>query len=109
MRMSDWSSDVCSSDLPQRRIVVVADPHADDEVAGIADEQRIAIVLAGARLAEIGDAEHRRAAGATVDRCTQHLFHIVVLARPEAVGAGNETGEPALLRRLEGETGRAHV
>src|SRR3546814_11965897 len=114
MRISDWSSDVCSSDLlgheiapdarrqaaarnaAQRAVVVVADPHADDEAAGIADEQRVAIVLTGPCLAEIGDAEHRRAAGAVVYRRAQHPFHIAMPPRAAAGGARKDAAAPPL-------------
>lgn len=49
----DARGQTSARDALQRAIVVVADPHADNEPVGIADEQRVAIVLAGAGLAEI--------------------------------------------------------
>src|SRR5690606_13318700 len=55
-------------DPGKRGVVVVADPYADDESAGVSHEQRVAIVLRGAGLAVVRRAEHRRPAGAAVDR-----------------------------------------
>ncbi|KKL63596.1 hypothetical protein LCGC14_2173480, partial [marine sediment metagenome] len=50
----------------ERRIVVIADPHPDHQIIGIAHEQRVAIVLRGAGLAEIRSGQHRRAARALI-------------------------------------------
>src|SRR3546814_13171224 len=134
MRISDWSSDVCSSDLrtrgigapgsrrrrplarclhhevapdarghaaaryaAKRAIVGVADPYPDDEAAGIADEQRGAIVLRRAGLAVIGLRQPRRAAGAASDRGAQPLLDILMHARTVTrrdPAAGFETKRP---------------
>src|SRR3546814_2050501 len=72
MRISDWSSDVCSSDLPRRRrhgghLVEQLDLHplpadgADDRLAGGAADAAIedagaGVVVAGTRLARRGRA-----------------------------------------------------
>src|SRR3546814_7714016 len=86
MRISDWSSDVCSSDLAdQRREVGVAadDDEAVDvrlgiaEVEGIDDEADVGRVLAG--LAQVRD----------LDELEGRLVHgrlEILVARPVAVG-----------------------
>src|SRR3546814_19093789 len=55
MRISDWSSDVCSSDLD-----------ACHQIAREADEDGVAIVLRRPGLAERLDPQRRRAAGALI-------------------------------------------
>ena len=47
--------------LPSGLVVVAADPDADHQIAGKADEQGVAIVLGGAGLAEGRDGERRAA------------------------------------------------
>src|SRR3546814_14579998 len=42
MRISDWSSDVCSSDLPFARALLVARRRADDLGREFGDDQRLA-------------------------------------------------------------------
>src|SRR3546814_17775087 len=63
MRISDWSSDVCSSDLPERRarldrlqLLRVADQH--DLGAGVGRMGQYALHLAGADHASLVDNEN---------------------------------------------------
>src|SRR3546814_2159345 len=61
MRISDWSSDVCSSDLHLRRLVALGDAHLDDDRIArraIGDEE-IHIIGAG-RLIVRGPREKAR-------------------------------------------------
>src|SRR5690606_39716451 len=53
----DWSSDVCSSDLGT--VVVIAQPDAGHHAGGIADEDGVARLLAGAGLAGEGPTVER--------------------------------------------------
>src|SRR3546814_7889345 len=57
MRISDWSSDVCSSDLGEELLHVaeVADRHAD--LADLALGERVVAVVAGLRRQVEGDGE----------------------------------------------------
>src|SRR3546814_6311565 len=48
MRISDWSSDVCSSDLPKRKLVDFR--VADDALLDIGDELTVDHFLAGQRV-----------------------------------------------------------
>ena len=92
-------------DAFQRRVVVVADPYANHQVARVADEQRVAIILRGAGLAE---ARHRQlggAAGALVHGAGEQLLDLVMLGGRQAVPFGEQPAEPALFRR---EGPRAH-
>ena len=51
----DFRRDGAAADLAQRLVVVAADPDADHQVAGEADEQRVAIVLG----ADYGDSRRK--------------------------------------------------
>ena len=57
----------------QRAVVVIADPYPGDEIAGEADEDRVAIVLAGAGLAECRHAQRGCAPGAAADHARQQI------------------------------------
>src|SRR5215207_872221 len=51
----DLSRDGSAADSPAKRLVIVtADPDPHDQIAREADEQRVAIILAGSRLAKRG-------------------------------------------------------
>src|SRR3546814_20152411 len=62
MRMSDWSSDVCSSDLDARGHVlaaVVACPLDHRDRAGVPDGEPVAGLAGGEELSARGAVEHR--------------------------------------------------
>src|SRR3546814_10226739 len=44
MRISDWSSDVCSSDLELEAEVVVVDNDSDDDSAAVAERRGVKVV-----------------------------------------------------------------
>src|SRR3546814_7969029 len=98
MRISDWSSDVCSSDLKMAVFVVVA--------------------------LEMIDVDHQRRNRSTLVQATMPFPHQTVVQRPAIGNAGqavfgSQLGQLAIghfkLRsafgnaRLESEIGRAHV
>src|SRR3546814_2799349 len=97
MRISDWSSDVCSSDLPHR-YAAPASPGAargvDERIAPAAYGARDPAVAVPPRCFGAYDTGGRRGAGAS--------------ASPDARGYGDAGAEPG--RRLGvPEIGRAHV
>ena len=47
----DFNRQAAAGRLPGRRIVVIAEPDAGDEIGGVADEPGVAEILAGAGLA----------------------------------------------------------
>src|SRR5437868_8114057 len=53
----DLSRHRAAADLPQRAVIVPADPNSDDEIPGEADEQRVTIFLRGAGFPEGRDGE----------------------------------------------------
>src|SRR6185436_19965061 len=60
-----------------RAVVVVADPNAGDEIAGVADKPSVAIIVGGAGLA--GDphaVDHRAPAGAFLGGLVHHKDHV---------------------------------
>ena len=61
--------------LVHRAVVVIADPDADDEIAGEADEHGVAMILRRARLAEGRRAERGGAAGAAVGGGVEQIEH----------------------------------
>src|SRR3546814_11999831 len=87
MRISDWSSDVCSSDLPERREVIAlpgfdAEPRRITEaVHQIADQLQFLLAtdqmlgVAKLLLVEIGAAQHRAHRQAVRDGEFRHQAH----------------------------------
>src|SRR3546814_4713116 len=81
MRISDWSSDVCSSDLTARGVTVVAvdqdHGHREDHhlaerpqhVAGRQEEVEVVVIGAGALAEELGRSEERRVGKECVSTC----------------------------------------
>src|SRR3546814_6733663 len=53
LRISDWSSDVCSSDLNRLRLQPVILEHEFGNIVGHPHEQRVAVVLAEAPLGHL--------------------------------------------------------
>ncbi len=102
----DLRRDGAADDLAQRFVVVAPDPHADHQVAGKADEQGVAVVLAGAGLAEGRDGERGAAAGAAVRRRIEQVEHRRAVAARIELAAGAEQLRQALALRLIGETAR---
>src|SRR3546814_18173549 len=85
MRISDWSSDVCSSDLPGVDLSALQRAIA----AGMLQQDRLDIVLGQPRLAQRAQQEDVRV-GAAGDR---DALALKVADRPDgAVSAGNEGG-----------------
>src|SRR3546814_8206571 len=101
MRISDWSSDVCSSDLTDARVDVLA-PAEPVELRGVAQvvETRQAVV-------ERRLGRHDPAAGPHVAA----VHRRVETEHPDLTGVwGEGAGDHADGRRLAGaEIGRAHV
>src|SRR3546814_1239515 len=82
MRISDWSSDVCSSDLPEHALAPDLGPHRAHRAA-----HHVACHLAAAGLVEFPQ----------IDNVVPH--HGVNLARPQ----GGATGWSAMVRRRPNE------
>src|SRR5437763_8394587 len=77
--------------LPGWRIIVIAEPDSGHEVGGIADEPRIAEILAGAGLAGGGPARDLRLAGGAAEQgLLHHRVHHRDMPRfdnlPELIG-----------------------
>src|SRR5262249_59491214 len=71
----------------ERRVVIVAEPHAAHEVAGVADEPGIAVRVGGAGLAGRLDAvEHGAPRGAFLDHFVHHVDHVGRDLRRERLG-----------------------
>src|SRR3546814_9650847 len=102
MRISDWSSDVCSSDLEGQEVLQLrpVEP-GGNEAAGDAGDQALQQNAAGARI-EIGIGRTGRddKAGEREDRQSQRRKHARHLKRMES------RGWP---RSASVEIGRAHV
>src|ERR1700731_5390231 len=72
----DFHRQAAADRLLGRRIVVVAEPAAGDEARGVADEPRVAEILAGAGLARSEPAGQVGAArGAAGERLVHHRVH----------------------------------
>src|SRR3546814_18049522 len=80
MRISDWSSDVCSSDLPQAVHGLVPDASAETLSRLLAEAERQHILLT------TGSAHDRiQLLSATVDRITLHEDHIDLAIDPASL------------------------
>src|SRR6476619_2009268 len=78
----DFNRQAAAGRLPGRRGIVVAEPDAGDEVAGIADEPGIAEILAGAGLAGGRPArELRLLCGPDLQGLAHHGVHHRTIAR----------------------------
>src|SRR5580704_2910 len=78
----DFHRQAAADRLLGRRIVVVAEPDAGDEARGVADEPRVAEILAGAGLAGSEPARQVGAArGAAGERLAHHRIHHADSAR----------------------------
>src|SRR5207248_6248291 len=87
----DLRRDRSAADLAERLVVVAANPDADDEVAGKADEQGVAILLRSAGLAEGRHRQRRAAAGTVVGGGIEQVEHRrAVAAIVEAAAARAE-------------------
>src|SRR6185503_7548844 len=85
--------------LAERFVVVAADPHPNDEIARETDEERIAILLRRAGLAERGHGEGGAAAGAVVGGGVEQVEHRCSIAtRIEQVVRAKESREALGLR-----------
>src|SRR5918993_5839434 len=72
----DLSRDGAAADSPAKRLVIVpADPDSHDKVARETDEERVAIILAGSRLAERGDRHCGAPARPIVRRRVEKVEH----------------------------------
>ena len=83
--------------VPQGRVIVVPDPHADHQSPRVADEERVAIVLCRPGLAEIGNRERGGAARAAIDGGTQHGLDILMVAARKPLLPVHQAFEPAFL------------
>src|SRR3546814_16131526 len=97
MRISDWSSDVCSSDLPRRGPAAEADGHgffARSPGADRSDSQRFAIFIGQAKpnAVALGPDANRETHRRILDRD----FLLLVRRLPHDGGPG---GRPFTLRR----------
>src|SRR3546814_17442550 len=110
MRISDWSSDVCSSDLPGRRASFALPPHSRSPSLaflgrpGAEQPRQIAIAR--------DDAEHRRGDGHEEDRDRGHGRRVAVAQGVEVLDrqclpdeAAGHVGEEGIGRA----TGRGRV
>ena len=72
----DLDRQVAARDLLGRAVVVVAEPHRGDEIAGVADEPGVTPVLTGAGLARrLPAGQFGLAGGAGQQRLLHHLVH----------------------------------
>src|SRR3546814_963062 len=95
MRISDWSSDVCSSDLPGVHLDEVECAVFPQEL----DRPRAAIAHIGHRLGD--DAAHPITLDAAQDRRGGFLEHLLVAALERAVARSEEhTSELQSLMRI---------
>src|SRR3546814_15268213 len=98
MRISDWSSDVCSSDLPERQRRAgesMAVPAGADEEVGLADRKRLA---RDARAADGDRAAEREQARGREKLAAAGGDHRLPL-RPEARRLGKECVSTCRFRR----------
>src|SRR3546814_5515485 len=116
MRISDWSSDVCSSDLPahdlerlvcDRIAALLNDPQAVHGLVPDASAETLSRLLAEAERQHIllttGSAHDRiQLLSATVDRITLHEDHIYLAIDPASLAT-------LLSPMAEHQIGRAHV
>src|SRR3546814_1231037 len=120
MRISDWSSDVCSSDLSAGRLELDAGfilfaPGGQQRIAG---ECRTRAGQEGGRIADIGrDADHRfidradapgESVGVAVYHAIAEVAHDVAPINP-VVARRSRDGQPADQRLFLDKIGRAHV
>ena len=78
----DLHRQAAAGGLPGRRIVVIAEPDAGDEIGGVADEPGVAIILAGSGLAGRRPAgDLRLPCGARDQRLAHHGVHHRDMAR----------------------------
>ena len=105
-----------AGDALHRRCVIVAQPHAGDEIGAVADEPGIPEPFAGAGLAGGGTADLRRPSGAVLDHRLEHPVHVLERPGPDgAAGAGARApvkhlaGPIAHLRNREGPEGIAVI
>src|SRR3546814_10251277 len=99
MRISDWSSDVCSSDLPERR------RHRDREGAGTQRGEAAAAVAPGPALRSYQVIEtHRFSIAALPTRVSRtrrlNRRYIAGLLRPGALRSEEHTSELQSLMRI---------
>src|SRR3546814_8290402 len=84
MRISDWSSDVCSSDLQHHHVVAVIRERlglerVDDDravEAGLLLESGMAVIPVGAALAHVEAVVVRLAAADAVETDARHAVHV---------------------------------
>src|SRR3546814_4337326 len=112
MRISDWSSDVCSSDLTQRHVAVVEQVEVRDQVEALEDEADLLVAQFAALVVrqalDVLAVERELAAGERLQQAGD--VEEGGLARARRPGDGDEL---ALLHvqvaRTQREIGRAHV
>ena len=96
----DLRRDRPAADLAERLIVVAADPHADHQVAGKADEQSVAVRLGRPGLAEGRDGKRGTTAGAIVGGGIEQVEQRCLVAPAVKKAAGAEEGIEAGVGRL---------
>src|SRR3546814_4802487 len=97
MRISDWSSDVCSSDLRRRNDLQAGELHAP-----VLDT--LAVLSAEARSTAVADADHERA----IDLPVGHITTLGKFVRDIIIADGDEIREHNLCYRLEPGHRRTH-
>src|SRR3546814_1843666 len=108
MRISDWSSDVCSSDLGRKQAHHVDrrrrrnDLQAGELHAPVLDT--LAVLSAEARSTAVADADHERA----IDLPVGHITALVKFVRDIIIADGDEIREHDLCYRLEPGHRRTH-
>src|SRR3546814_983911 len=75
MRISDWSSDVCSSDLQRLGLLEAGHPRVEDEGQDLALLGRVALV-------ELADEHDRVGVGAVGDEGLRPVQHVLVTVAP---------------------------